>query len=361
MKIPSVPAGSYNIRIGSGLLGPLWSELEKRFAKFNKFIVTDSNLVSAGLLKKLIQDKKVPAYIIDPPGENSKHINTVVSIVETMEKASFGRDTAIIALGGGTVGDIAGFAASIFKRGVIVIHIPTTTVSQADSAIGGKTGVDSSVSKNAFGTFWQPAAVYIDVDTLQTLADREFRAGLAESVKHALIADEGYFAFLETNLDSILARKPDTLIKVAQYNCTLKAGVVEVDPTEKNQRRMLNYGHTIGHAAEQASGFRLLHGEAVAIGIIGAGLIEQELGLADAPRLQRIRNIFEKLGLNVKLPADLDEKRLIELIKMDKKAINKWPKFVLIDKIGKILCENEQYAIEVKQEIVEKILTKLKT
>ncbi|MEA3227019.1 MAG: 3-dehydroquinate synthase, partial [Planctomycetota bacterium] len=298
-------------------------------------------------------------FTISPAGEVSKTIDTAVSIIEAMEKAYLGRDTLIVALGGGTVGDIAGFAAAVFKRGVLVVQIPTTTVAQADSAVGGKTGVDSSISKNAFGAFWYPAGVYIDVATLTTLDDRQFRAGLVESVKHAIIADADYFDFLEANLDAVLERKPDVLTEVAHKNCKIKGGVVEADPREQNLRRILNYGHTIGHAVEAASGFELLHGEAVAIGIIGAGLIEIEMELAQPGRLERIRAILEKLGVPVRLPRNLAEEKLIDLIKRDKKAINKWPRFVLIDRIGKVHCEDGEYAVEVAPELVKKVLAKL--
>ncbi len=280
IKIPASPAASYRIKIGTEFLGELWPQIEADFSGYNKYVITDENLVSAGHLEKLLCKKDVPTFVISPAGETSKNIDTVVSIIETMEKAYLGRDTLVIALGGGTVGDIAGFAAAIFKRGVPVLQIPTTTVAQADSAVGGKTGVDSERSKNAFGAFWHPLAVYIDVATLTTLDDRQFRAGLVESVKHALIADSEYFEFLENNLDAVLERKPDLLETVAHFNCKIKGDVVETDPSEQNKRRILNYGHTIGHAVEAASGFELLHGEAVAIGIIAAGLIEIELELA---------------------------------------------------------------------------------
>ncbi len=273
VKIPTTPETSYTITIGTGTLSSLWPKIEADFPNLNKFIVTDENLVKAGYLQTLTHQKDLPAFVITPPGETSKNIGTAVAIIEAMEKAALGRDTLVVALGGGTVGDIAGFAAAIFKRGVQVIQIPTTTVSQADSAVGGKTGVDSAISKNAFGAFWQPAAVYIDVETLKTLDETEYRAGLVESVKHALIADEKYFDFFEKNMDAILERKTDVLEKIAYKNCEIKAAVVEVDPTEKNLRRTLNYGHTVGHAVESASNYELLHGQAVAIGIIYAGLI----------------------------------------------------------------------------------------
>lgn len=359
IKIPASPEGGYPIRIGTDILGSLWDKIDADFAKHSKFVVTDENLASAGHLQTLLGKRDVPTFTISPPGEVSKTIDTAVSIIEAMEKAYLGRDTLVVALGGGTVGDIAGFAAAVFKRGVSVVQIPTTTVAQADSAVGGKTGVDSSMSKNAFGAFWHPAGVYIDVATLTTLDDRQFRAGLVESIKHAIIADADYFDFLEANLDAILARKPDVLEKLAHKNCKIKGGVVETDPTEQNLRRILNYGHTIGHAVESASGFELLHGEAVAIGIIGAGLIEIEMGLAQPGRLERIRGILEKLGVPVRLPRNLAEENLIDLIKRDKKAINKWPKFVLIDKIGQVHCEDGQYAVEVAPELVTRVLNKL--
>lgn len=359
VKIPASASASYKIRIGTEILDSLWSQIEADFGKYNKFVVTDENLVSAGHLDKLIGQRDVPTFVIKPAGEISKTIDTVISIIEAMEKAYLGRDTLVVALGGGTVGDIAGFAASAFKRGVPVLQIPTTTVAQADSAVGGKTGVDSSLSKNAFGAFWHPAGVYIDVATLTTLDERQFRAGLVESVKHAIIADSEYFDFLESNLDSVLKRKPDVLEKISLWNCRIKGSVVEEDPHEKNKRRILNYGHTIGHAVESASGYELLHGEAVAIGIIGAGLIEIEMKLAEPDRLERIRRILEKLNVPVKLPNNLAEKNLIDLIKRDKKAVNKWPRFVLTNDIGSVYCPDGQYALEVEPELVENILKKL--
>ncbi len=359
IKIPASNAKCYRISIGTGILGELWPRIEADFSEYNKFVVTDENLVSAGHLEKLLGQRDIPAFIISPPGETSKNIDTAVSIIETMEKAYLGRDTLVVALGGGTVGDIAGFAAAVFKRGVPVVQIPTTTVAQADSAVGGKTGVDSTVSKNAFGAFWHPAAVYIDVTALKTLDDRQFKAGLVESVKHALIADSEYFDFLQNNLDAVLERKSDVLEKVAYFNCKIKGKVIETDPFEQNKRRILNYGHTIGHAVETASGFELLHGEAVAIGIIAAGLIEVELKLASQKRLDMVRQILEKLNVPVTLPGNLAEKDLIDLVKHDKKAVRKWPRFVLLEDIGQVYCPEGQYAVEVAPELLEKVLKKL--
>jgi 3-dehydroquinate synthase len=344
------------VAIGSGILPSVWLQVKADHPKFNRFVVTDESLVVAGHLEALLGGRPAPHFVIRPAGEVSKTIDTAVAIVEAMEKAYLGRDTVVLALGGGTVGDIAGFAAAIFKRGVPVVQIPTTTLAQADSAIGGKTGVDSSVSKNAFGAFRHPAAVYIDVAVLETLDDRQYRCGLVESVKHGLIADAEYFAFIESRLDAILAREPATLETLAQHNCRIKGRVVEEDPYERNQRRILNYGHTVGHALEAASGYALLHGEAVALGILAAERIEIELGLSEPGRLDRIRTLFERLGVPVRWPANLPNERIVDLLRHDKKAVDGWPRFVLLDRLGHVHCPNGQYAVPVGREVVERAI-----
>jgi 3-dehydroquinate synthase len=356
VTVPAVAEFGYTIAIGRGLLGGLWDAITSLWPKHNPFVVTDAELVKAGHLKTLVGAENVPTYVIDPAGEVSKHIQTVVQIIETMEKNDLGRDSIIIALGGGTVGDIAGFAAAIFKRGIPVVQIPTTTVAQADSSVGGKTGVDSSVSKNAFGAFWQPAAVYIDVETLATLDDRQYRAGLVESIKHAAIMDADYFDFLEKNIDAICQKDMQILEQIATTNCRIKAEVVQQDPTEKNIRRILNYGHTIGHAVESASNFELLHGEAVGIGMIAAGKIETAMGLVADDRIERIETLLKKMNLPTAIPANLTKTQLIDLLRKDKKAIGAWPKFVLLESLGKTLCKDGQWAHDVPQEIVEKCI-----
>ncbi len=359
VTIPAVDMGSYPVRTGSGILSGLWGQIEEQFGSSRPFVVTDANVAKAGHLDTLIGTRDVGQFIIEPAGEVSKNIDTIIAMVETMEKAFMGRDTVVVALGGGTVGDMGAFAASIFKRGVPVIQVPTTTVSQADSAIGGKSGVDSSMSKNAFGTFKHPAAVYVDVNTLKTLNDRQYRAGLIESVKHAVIADEEYFELIENKLDKIIERDSNVLLEIAEKNCRIKATVVEADPYEKNQRRMLNYGHTVGHAVESVSGFELLHGEAVGIGMIAAGLIEDQMGLGDKDRLSRIKNVFKSLGVPVTIPAALDKNELLEALKRDKKSVDGWPRFVLVEDIGKVYCKDSQYAVEVGQDVIEKVIDEM--
>ncbi len=360
ISVPSAPADSYRICIGANILASVQARLPQRFAHCRRFVVTDENVAAAGHLSALTTDCKCCAYVIRPAGEVSKHMRTVISIIEEMEKAGFGRDTLVIGLGGGTVGDIAGFAAAVFKRGVPVVHVPTTSVAQADSSIGGKTGVDSTISKNAFGAFWHPSAVYIDVATLQTLDEREYRAGLVESVKHALICDAQYFEFIEANIASLLRRDISVLAELASRNGSIKGHIVEEDPGEKNLRRILNYGHTVGHAVESVSDFALLHGEAVAIGIIAAGLIEQELTLGESKRLERVRSIFERLDVPQRIPADLSTEAIINRLRHDKKAIGGQPRFVLLSDLAEVHCPEGQYAVEVPPEVVAKVISKLK-
>jgi len=359
VKVPAIEQTEYCIHIGSALLGTLLDRVQAQFPGQNPFVITDQNLKDAGHLDTLLNGQDVPSYVINAPGEVSKHIQTVVAIIEAMEKAYLGRDSVVVALGGGTVGDIAGFAAALFKRGVPVVQVPTTSLAQADSSVGGKTGVDSSVSKNAFGVFWHPSSVYMDVDTLATLNDRDFRAGLVESVKHAMILDEAYFEYLEQNMASILARDTQIMSELALKNCQIKGHVVAIDPLEKNMRRILNYGHTIGHAVESASHFDLLHGEAIAIGLIGAAKIELTMGLGTQERLDRTAALLEKLGVPQKIPSNIDKETVLDLIKRDKKAIDKWPKFVLISQFGQVHQENGQWAVDVEQECVNKVLDSL--
>ena len=352
VQIPLIESSSYDIKIKAGLLKDLPQIVEDKLGACSKMIVTDSNVKNSGHIDSLSSCGEV--FVIDPPGECNKYMHTVVEILEQMEQNAMGRDSAIIAVGGGTVGDMAGFAASIFKRGIPIVHVPTTTVSQADSSIGGKTGVDSSISKNAYGAFWHPAAVFIDVETLKTLDQRQFNAGLVESIKHALISDRIYFEYLENNIDAILNRDNSTLEELALFNSKVKSSIVSIDPKEKNQRRILNYGHTIGHAIESASNFELLHGEAVAIGIIGASIIEIEIGIGNIQRLERVKKLLNKLSLPLEIPTNITKEQIYNLLSRDKKSVKGWPKFALIEDIAKVHIDtNNQWAHRVDPAVVE--------
>lgn len=360
IQVPSVDAGHYSVIIGQDLLGTVIDDVRDRMPDRTAFVVTDANLAASGHLDSLVGDHEVRSFVIDPPGEVSKHIGTVQQVITAMEKDALGRDTVLLALGGGTVGDLGGFAAAIFKRGIPYVQIPTTTVAQADSAVGGKVGVDSELSKNAYGAFKQPSRVYADVLTLTSLADRHFRAGLVESVKHALIADADYFEFFEANLDRMLAREFGVLTEIAEKNVRIKGSVVEQDPQESGRRKILNYGHTIGHAVESASGFALLHGEAVAIGILAAGRIAEELGLLSPEVHGRVVRIWQALGMPTAIPANLASQQLAEIMTRDKKAVGGKPRFVLIEEVGTIHGPRGQYAVPVEPALVEKVIAGLR-
>jgi len=348
---------AYSALIGRGILSMALADLEQRYAGRRVFVVTDAHVEAAGHLAALVQDRRVGRYVIEPPGEVSKNMNTVIAILEAMEREKYGRDSVLAALGGGTVGDIGGFVAGIFKRGIPCAQLPTTTVSQADSAVGGKVGVDSALSKNAYGLFRQPARVYVDVTTLATMDERGYRAGLVESVKHALIADEAGFESIEANLEKLLARDEATLEEIAERNLTIKARIVEQDPEEKNLRRVLNYGHTVGHAIESASGFRMLHGESVALGILAAARIAEEIGISDGTAGRRAAAVLRRLGMPEKRPPEVSAAQLAEAMSRDKKSVAAAPRFVLVDRIGHVYrAKDGEYAVPVAPAALAKAL-----
>ncbi len=357
----TVPAGAedgYEVRIGSGLLARIPAEVAVLLPGARPFVVTDANLREAGHLAAMAGEAFEDVYSIDPPGETSKTIETVEKIIDAMEQKRFGRDTVVLALGGGTVGDVAGFAAAIYKRGVPCVQIPTTTVAQADSAIGGKTGVDSRLSKNAYGAFHNPVRVYVDCATLKTLSERDYRAGLVESVKHGMIMDAEYFEYIESHMDGILARDDAALLHLAEKNCAIKGHVVAEDPKEQGLRRILNYGHTIGHAVESLSGYALLHGEAVAIGIVGACRIGEALGTGTGETTSRARTVLEKLGMPEAIEG-ISKEPILDTMRRDKKSVGGQARFVLVRDIGETDPAGGGYAVEVPATVIEETLSEL--
>jgi 3-dehydroquinate synthase len=344
IAIPGSGAKTYPIFVDSGLLSKMDEVIPSALASFRSFLVTDRNLVEHGYAATLGIEPSA-SYVIDPPGETSKHIETVTNIINTMDERGFGRDTIVLALGGGTVGDIAGLAASVFKRGVPVIQIPTTTVAQADSAIGGKTGVNSHWSKNAIGTFWNPRAIVIDVRTLETLDERHYLSGLAESVKHGLIADPSFFDWLTDQAMALKQREPKTLAELAQRNARIKGVIVEQDPKEQTGFRFaLNFGHTIGHAIETVSDFRVRHGEGVAVGMIGALRLGVLLGVTPERLVECVETLLRKLGLPVRLPPNIEPDDLLNSMARDKKVKAGRARFVLLKETGEVLVRQDAYA-----------------
>jgi 3-dehydroquinate synthase len=302
-------------------------------------IVTDSN-VSRYYLKDCIDEleasgTEVCSHIFEA-GEKSKTLDTVQDIYRQLIDRRFDRNSSIIALGGGVVGDITGFAAATFMRGINFIQIPTSLLAQADSSIGGKTGVDFEGSKNMVGAFYQPRFVYINVKTVSTLPVRELRSGLAEVIKHGIILNAEFYDYLNYNMDKIFRFDDSTLQYVTKMNCSIKKSIVEQDEREGGLRAILNFGHTIGHAVESASEFALLHGECVAIGICGAFRLALKLGMVSKDLAESVENTLTAAGLPVRMPG-MDPDKVFGSMLRDKKAKDGKLSFILPKGIGEVV------------------------
>ena len=278
--------------------------------------------------------------IIIPDGEEYKDILQVQHIYDELLKKKLDRSSALIALGGGVIGDITGFAASTYMRGISYIQIPTTLLAQVDSSVGGKTGVNHKLGKNMIGTFWQPRLVWIDVETLKSLPRRELLAGLAEVIKYGVIYDRELFGFLESSREEILSLDNGAIMHIIKRSCEIKADIVSKDEREAGLRAILNYGHTIGHAAETVTGYtRYLHGEGVAIGMYLEARLSQMLGLTDQDQVMRIKALLDSYGLPSEMPDDIDTNNILLSMQLDKKTVAGKLKFVLPETIGKVRIE----------------------
>jgi len=273
--------------------------------------------------------------VVIADGEQAKGWQTLEQVFDALLAARCGRDTLVVALGGGVVGDLAGFAAAVYQRGVPFLQVPTTLLAQVDSSVGGKTAINHPRGKNMVGAFHQPLAVIADVSTLDTLPERELRAGIAEVIKHGFILDDAFVAWLEANVERLLARDPDALAHAVQRSCELKAQVVAADERETGLRALLNFGHTFGHAIEAGMGYgEWLHGEAVAAGMVMAAELSVRTGSLAAADAGRVRSLLERARLPVRGPA-LGAERYLELMQVDKKASRGRVRFVLLDAIGR--------------------------
>jgi len=336
-------ARSYPIHVGSGLLER--PELFVPVIPHRRAAIVTNETVAPLYLERLAAAlshadvETVPIVIAD--GEEHKNWLTLNEVYDALLSARCDRDTAVIALGGGVVGDLAGFAAATFKRGVPYIQVPTTLLAQVDSSVGGKTAVNHPRGKNMIGAFYQPVAVIADMDTLNTLPDRELRAGMAEVVKHGLVCDGGFFAWLEGNVDRLLARDPRALEKVVLRSCEIKAAFVSRDERESGDRALLNFGHTFGHAIEAGFGYgKWLHGEAVAAGMVLAAELSRRLGYLTGADVARIATLLERAGLPVSVRG-LAAERFLELMSMDKKARGKRLAFIVLESIGKAVIRGD--------------------
>ena len=345
MTVHSVPVQlgrrSYAIKIAPALLQTLGAECAR--LKFGErcAIITDKNagkFYARTVFNSLLRAGFSPLLITVPAGETAKSLRTVESCYNQLAAHRLERKSFIIALGGGVVGDLAGFIAATYLRGIPFVQVPTTLLAQGDSSVGGKTGVNLRAGKNLVGSFYQPRLVLCDLDTLKTLPEREFRAGLAEVIKYGIIFDAALFSRLERDLPKILKRDKKILAPVIARCCEIKAEVVSADETESGLRAILNFGHTIGHAIENSFGYgKFLHGEAISIGQTAeAKLSEKILGLPES-ETKRIEDLFTRSGLPTRVTLNpKQQKKFFDAMRLDKKASDGVVKFVLARKIGKV-------------------------
>ncbi len=344
MRIVSVPLGrrSYAIKIAPGLLAQLGRECARLKLGRRCAVITDDNagkFFAKAALKSLTASGFEPVLISVSAGEKSKRLAVVEKCYDELAAHRLERKSFIVALGGGVVGDLAGFVAATYLRGIPFVQVPTTLLAQVDSSVGGKTGVNLRAGKNLVGAFYQPRLVLCDPDTLKTLPKREYISGLAEVVKYGIIFDAKLFAQLESDLPKILRRDSNTLSQIIARCCEIKAEVVSKDETESGLRAILNFGHTIGHAIENSFGYgKFLHGEAIAIGqVVAAKLSHKILGLPSGDA-ERIEKLIVQAGLPVKIKLNsVQRKKLFAAMKLDKKVSAGEITFVLAKKIGKVV------------------------
>lgn len=326
---------SYPIYIGQGLLGQ--PELLASFIQGKQVLIVSNDTVAPLYLEKTLEGLKnfQCESVILPDGEQYKTLDTTNLIFDALLEHRFDRHCTLIALGGGVVGDITGFAAASYQRGVNFIQIPTTLLAQVDSSVGGKTGVNHPLGKNMIGAFHQPQCVLIDTDTLNTLDDQQLSAGLAEVIKYGLISDADFFNWLESNIEALLARDAEKLTYAIERSCQNKADVVATDERESGQRALLNLGHTFGHAIESGMGYGAwLHGEAVGTGMLMAADLSHRQGNFSQEQLERTQALITAAGLPIKTPPEMNPDRFLELMAVDKKVQSGIIRLVLLSNIG---------------------------
>lgn len=337
MKTLPVDLGdrSYPIYIGHGLLRQ--RELLQRHIQSRQVMIV-SNTTVAPLYLQYVVDilvEKQVATVILPDGEQFKTLDSTNTIFDALLEQRFSRNATLIALGGGVIGDIGGFAAACYQRGIAFVQIPTTLLAQVDSSVGGKTGVNHALGKNMIGAFYQPRCVIADTGVLGTLDDRQFSAGIAEVIKYGLIRDKAFFLWLENNLQALLARDRQAMAYAIERSCSNKAEVVAADEQESGIRATLNLGHTFGHAIETGAGYgHFLHGEAVAIGTCQAADLSRRLGWLEDADVTRIIALFRQAGLPVSPPQDLSAQCFLDLMAVDKKNIDGKIRLILLESIG---------------------------
>ena len=344
MKTLHVDLGdrSYPIHIGSGLLGQ--PELLVPHIRGKQVAIVSNETVAPLYIEKLhavLGDYQVTDIIL-PDGEEYKNLDVLNQVFDGLLQDRHNRTTTLIALGGGVVGDMCGFAAASYQRGVHFIQVPTTVLSQVDSSVGGKTGVNHALGKNMIGAFHQPQCVLADIETFKTLPDRELSAGIAEVIKYGLICDKPFFDWLETNITALMDRDEDALIEAVLRSCDNKAKVVAEDEKEAGRRALLNLGHTFGHAIETHQGYgNWLHGEAVAAGMVMAVQLSARLGWVDEGVVQRVIALLEKANLPIQPPEGMTPDEFLSLMSVDKKVIDGQLRLILLKSIGDAVVTSE--------------------
>ena len=345
---------SYEIYIGSGLLPQVGPWLKEMGLSGKAVIITDTTVKGfyADALHRGLTDVGFNVSILEiPPGEEQKILEVAGGLYEKLTGSYAERTTPVIALGGGVVGDLAGFVAATYMRGVPLVQVPTTLLAQVDSSIGGKTAVDHGRLKNMIGAFYQPRLVVADVDTLKTLPEVEFANGMAEVIKHAAILSKDLFEYIESNIEKARAMDTAVLEEIVYRNAQLKAAVVAKDEKESDLRAILNFGHTIGHAVEAVSAFDLKHGQAVAIGMVAEASISNRVGKLKENDVIRLKEVINKAGLPVDVPS-LDINEVMTAMRHDKKVTGNKIRFVLLNAIGDAYITDD-----VSPSLVEEVLS----
>jgi len=355
MKRVKIELGSYSygIRVGTGLLARIGLWLKERGFSSKAVIITDTIVegLYAEVLERGLANAGFDVTILEvPSGEEQKSLETAGRLYEDLSDAYTERMSPVLALGGGVIGDLAGFVAATYMRGVPLIQVPTTLLAQVDSSIGGKTAVDHGQLKNIVGVFYQPQMVVADIDTLKTLPEIELTNGLAEVIKSAAIRNRNLFNFLDINMNKALEYHPGVLETIVLETARIKAEIVEKDEKETGLRGILNFGHTIGHAVEAASNFQLKHGQAVAIGMTAAAKISSRMEILDEVDVVNLERIIVKAGLPTEMP-DIDKEAVMQAMQHDKKVLQDRVRFVLLKSIGNAFISDE-----VDPALVEEVL-----
>ena len=355
-----VGLGASSIRVAPGLISHV-AAIAKEVAPAHRFaIITDANVGPryANQVKKGLGKDKVDVLTI-APGESNKTRDTWGRLTDQMLVRGFGRDSAIIALGGGVVGDLAGFVAGTFMRGIPIVQVPTSLMAMVDAAIGGKTAVDTPAGKNLVGVFHTPAAIVVDPQVLGTLPLNELRAGFAEVIKHGVIADEPYLRGVASGAENLLAKggaTSDTMLSAIVRSIEIKAGIVSRDEREEGLRKTLNFGHTIGHAIELVSGFSLLHGEAIAVGMALEGRLAERIGVAEPGTAEAISGALRAFSLPTTLPGSFKADAVIAAMGSDKKARRGETRFALPSRIGRMAGEESGWTVAVNNDQLREVL-----